>query len=234
MHDTQKDASQHSSAEPRLSYVAIEGCIGVGKTTLTHLLAVELEGRVVLEQFEDNPFLTDFYKDPVAHAFKTQVFFLLSRFKQQEQVAQTDLFKQCVVADYLFSKDRIFAELTLTGSEMSLYDSVFNALHARIQMPDVIVFLKAPMKVILERIKKRGREMEQDIDVEYLERLVNAYSRFFASFTGCPVLTVDTTELNFPERNDDSQLVFAGIRELLLSGKTHLSLGGPSRQPTLL
>jgi len=229
------DANDASAAgDPRLSYVAIEGCIGVGKTTLTHLLADRLDARVVLEQFEDNPFLPDFYKDPDAHAFKTQVFFLLSRFKQQEQVAQTDLFHQCVVADYLFAKDRIFADLTLSGSEMSLYDEVFSALRARIQVPDAVVFLRAPMSVILERIQRRGREMEKDIDVDYLERLVDAYGRFFASFADCPVLTVDTTELNFPERPEDSELVYSALQTLLSSGQPHMQLSGPSKQPSLL
>src|SRR5690606_27207117 len=135
--------------------------------------------RRVLEVVEENPFLPEFYADPVAHAFKTQMFFLLSRFKQQEDLAQQDLFSQGLVSDYLFAKDRIFAELTLSDSELGLYDQVFHALSTKVPVPDLVVYLHAPLRVILERIQRRGRSFEQNIDPGYLERLCDAYERFF-------------------------------------------------------
>ena len=194
----------------RLRYVTVEGCIGVGKTTLTHLLTRHLNARPVLEIVEENPFLPDFYKDQAAHAFKTQMFFLLSRFKQQEALLQADLFEGdgVVVSDYLFAKDRIFAELTLSPSEMGLYNQIFNALSHRIRKPDLVVYLHAPMDVILARIARRGRSFEKDIDRGYLENLVDAYSRFFTDFIDAPVLMIDTTDLNFPERAGDLDVVF--------------------------
>jgi deoxyguanosine kinase len=191
----------------RLRYVTVEGCIGVGKTTLTHLLSGALGARTVLEVVEDNPFLADFYKDQAAHAFKTQMFFLLSRFKQQEALQQGDLFDGVVVSDYLFAKDRIFAELTLSPSELMLYDQIFRALHARLRSPDLVIYLHAPMDVILERIARRGRSFEKDIDRGYLESLVDAYGRFFSSYAEAPVLMVDTVDLNFPARHGDLDVI---------------------------
>jgi deoxyadenosine/deoxycytidine kinase len=195
----------------RLRYVTVEGCIGVGKTTLTHLLSKTLGARTVLEVVEENPFLADFYKDQQAHAFKTQMFFLLSRFKQQESLQQGDLFGGVVVSDYLFAKDRIFAELTLSPSEMALYDQIFRALHDRLRSPDLVVYLHAPMEVILERIARRGRSFEKDIDRGYLESLVDAYGRFFTSYDEAPVLMVDTADLNFPARHGDLDVVLEAL-----------------------
>jgi deoxyadenosine/deoxycytidine kinase len=188
-------------------YVVMEGCIGVGKTTLAHMLAREMGARVVLEVVEENPFLPLFYQDPVVHAFKTQMFFLLSRFRQQEALGQDDLFNRGVVSDYLFAKDRIFAALTLNPSELALYEQVYQLLNARVVKPDLVIFLQAPMDIILERIRRRGRVFEQNIDVGYLESLVEAYQRFFAHYTETPLLVVDTAELNFPQRPADLQLV---------------------------
>jgi deoxyadenosine/deoxycytidine kinase len=195
----------------RLRYVTVEGCIGVGKTTLTHLLSKTLGARTVLEVVEENPFLPDFYKDRVAHAFKTQMFFLLSRFKQQETLQQGDLFQGVVVSDYLFAKDRIFAELTLSPSEMALYDQIFRALHDRLRSPDLVVYLHAPMELILERIARRGRAFEKDIDRGYLESLVDAYGRFFSSYDEAPVLVIDTADLNFPARHGDLDVVLQAL-----------------------
>jgi len=219
-----------TSALSHLRYVTVEGCIGVGKTTLTHLVAEHLKARTVLEIVEENPFLPDFYKDQAAHAFKTQMFFLLSRFKQQEALTQGELFdgEGGVVSDYLFAKDRIFAELTLSSSEMGLYDQIFRALQQRIKKPDLVVYLHAPMEVILERISRRGRSFEKDIDRGYLEALVDAYSRFFVDYDDTPVLMIDTADLNFPNRQDDLAMLFetlttfsvdVGPRRLTLTGR---------------
>jgi deoxyadenosine/deoxycytidine kinase len=220
-----------------LRYVTIEGCIGVGKTTLTHLLSRSLGAHTVLEVVEENPFLPDFYKDKVAHAFKTQMFFLLSRFKQQDQLAQTDLFQQRVVSDYLFAKDRIFAELTLSPSELGLYNQIFHVFQQRIQAPDLVIYLHAPMDVILERIRMRGRAFEQSIDRGYLEDLVAAYGRFFASFDEAPLLMIDTAERNFPARETDLDVVLSTLRDFPKAGERRRIIGGsraPERQPNLV
>lgn len=219
----------------RLRYVTVEGCIGVGKTTLTHLLTQYLRAKPVLEIVEENPFLPDFYKDQVAHAFKTQMFFLLSRFKQQEALQQGDLFDGVVVSDYLFAKDRIFAELTLSPSEMGLYDQIFRALSQRIRQPDLVIYLHAPMDVILERIARRGRSFEKDIDRGYLESLVDAYSRFFTDYDQAPVLMIDTSDLNFPGRAGDLDVVtqaLASFPPLDGDGRQRLTLNSrPSTSP---
>lgn len=230
-----EDRHDDGSGPKALSYVAIEGCIGVGKTTLTGLLSRELGGRTVLEVVEENPFLPEFYADPVAHAFKTQMFFLLSRFKQQESIAQRDLFDRgAVVADYLFAKDRIFAELTLAAHELNLYDQVFRALESKVLVPDLVIYLQAPLEVILKRIARRGREFEKDIDPGYLERLVDGYQRFFAHFDACPLLIVDTEDLNFPERREDLDIVLAAAHETAQGGQRRRVLTGDDRQPTLV
>ena len=217
------------------NYVVLEGCIGVGKTTLASLWSEAVEARKILEVVEENPFLPEFYEDAKAHAFKTQMFFLLSRFKQQEQLAQPDLFQQRVVADYLFAKDRIFAELTLSGSELALYDQVFNALKTQVRNPELVVYLRAPIDVILERIQKRGRSFERNIDPGYLKDLIGAYDRFFTQMEECPVLIVDTEDLNFPNEQSHFETVFNAIQTTAHQpeGTRHV-LTGPSRQPSLL
>jgi len=234
-HDDPQAIGRDGKSDASLQYVVVEGCIGVGKTTLTRLFAERLGARTVVEVVEENPFLADFYDDQAAHAFKTQMFFLLSRFKQQEQIVQNDLFQRAVVADYMFAKDRIFAELTLSGSEMQLYDQVFQALKTRVQMPDLVIHLQAPMDVILERIKRRGRSFEQDIDRGYLEALVDAYGRFFADFDDTPLLVVETEELNFPARSEDVDAVLAAARDTVRQGlKRHVVGGRSQRQASLL
>jgi deoxyadenosine/deoxycytidine kinase len=192
----------------RARYIVVEGPIGVGKTTLTHLLAARLEGRVVLEVVEENPFLPLFYADRDKHAFQTQLFFLLSRFKQQQSIFQQDLFQQATVSDYLFAKDRIFAALTLNAAELSLYDRVFEELTPRVMKPDVVIYLQANLDVLLSRIKKRAREFEAHFDAEYLSQLCETYNTFFARYTETPLLVVNTDEINFiTEADEISHLV---------------------------
>lgn len=220
----------------RLRYVAVEGCIGVGKTTLTHLLSRHLSGHTVLEVVEENPFLPEFYRDQVAHAFKTQMFFLLSRFKQQEALVQADLFSRTLVSDYLFDKDRIFAELTLSPSELSLYEQIFRALASKVRSPDLVVYLHAPMEVILARIEQRGRPFEKDIDRDYLEALVDAYGRFFRTFDAAPVLTIDTADLNFPENERDLGVVLQTLSTFPTDDERRRLVTGTrdQRQPSLV
>lgn len=185
-------------------YVAVEGVIGVGKTTLVNKLAAKLSGRTVFEEFEENPFLPHFYRDREAFAFSTQIFFLMSRFRQQDILAQGDLFKKYTFSDYLFDKDRIFAVLTLESHELALYERLFDVLRGQVPRPDLVIYLKADLDVVLDRIEARGRSYERGMDPEYIRALGEAYQRFFATYDECPVLTVDTTR--FDLRTDDRAL----------------------------
>ncbi len=182
-------------AAPR--YIAIEGVIGAGKTTLATLLAERLNARLVLERFEDNPFLPDFYRDPKRFAFQTQIFFLLSRFRQQQEFHQLDLFYEHVVSDYIFDKDRIFASLTLSEHELTLYESVVSALEGSVTKPDLIVYLQSSLSRLIGNIRKRNRLMEQSISIGYLRDLSDAYNRYFFHYTAAPILIVNTNNLDF-------------------------------------
>ena len=182
-------------AAPR--YVVVEGVIGVGKTTLVNKLTERLDARSVFEEFEDNPFLPSFYRDKEAFAFSTQLFFLMSRFRQQERLAQGDLFQRITLSDYLFDKDRIFALLTLEQHELALYERLFDVLRVQVPKPDLVIFLKADLDVVLTRIEARGRAYELGMDPEYIRALGAAYASFFADYRECPVITVDTTRCDF-------------------------------------
>ncbi|MFO0724553.1 MAG: deoxynucleoside kinase [Myxococcota bacterium] len=198
-------------------YVVIEGVIGVGKTTLVERLARALSARKVFEEFETNPFLASFYKDKESFAFSTQVFFLMSRFRQQETLAQGELFSITTLSDYLFDKDRIFALLTLRADELSLYERLFSVLKVQVPRPDLIIYLKADLEVVLSRIAARGRSYEADMDPEYIRALGEAYSAYFAEYEACPVITVDTSKVDL--RDDERAL--ARLVELIQTGGTN-------------
>jgi len=178
-------------------YIAIEGPIGVGKTSLAQSLAREFNARLILEEAESNPFLTRFYNDADKYAFPAQVYFLLSRYNQQRELAQQDLFSRITVSDYLFAKDRIFAALNLEPEEMALYEGVFGLLDARMAKPDLVVYLAARAEVLAERLRKRKRDFERYIGVEYLERVSEAYRDFFFYYEEAPLLVVDSSEIDF-------------------------------------
>lgn len=177
--------------------IALEGVIGAGKTSLARMLAPELGAELELEIFEDNPFLSRFYEDRQSHAFVTQMFFLLSRYKQQMQRLQMDLFDQRLVADYLFAKDRIFATINLGEDELRLYERVAEVLEEKIPRPDLVVYLQASTDVLMRRIAWRGRAYERNIDPEYIQTLNEAYSYFFFHYTDTPLLVVNTNDLDF-------------------------------------
>ncbi len=201
-------------------YVAIEGPIGVGKTTLARLIHTELDAQILLEVFEENPFLSDFYADRSAYAFQTQMFFLLSRYRQQHQVIGRVLETSSLVSDYTFAKDQLFARLNLTDDELAVYDSLHRVLAQRIPQPDLVVFLRADLDVLIERIAIRDRSYERAMERQYLSDLMNAYEQFFASYTDSPVLPIDTNELNIVRNADDLQHVIERIRSALGVG-TH-------------
>lgn len=187
----------------RARYLAIEGPIGVGKSSLATRLAERLGGRLVLERVDENPFLADFYRDRGRFAFQAQLFFLLSRYRQQQEVAQHELFDRVTVADYHFSKDRIFASLNLDEAEFAMYQEVYNLLKGRITQPDLVVFLQASTEVLLDRIERRGVAYERNFDRHYLEKLVGAYNYFFFHYQATPLLVVNTNEVDFVEGKED-------------------------------
>jgi len=180
----------------RPNYIAIEGAIGVGKTTLAHTLAERFDARLVLEEVEENPFLPLFYADPRRYAFQAQIAFLLSRYRQQQEFAQIDLFQTGVVSDYLFAKDRIFAHLTLAEDELALYGGIASLLRAEAIRPDLVIYLQASAERLMERIVERGREYEQSITLEYMQDLSEAYNHFFFHYSDSPLLVVNTSEVD--------------------------------------
>jgi deoxyguanosine kinase len=197
----------------RPRYIAVEGPIGVGKSTLAELLAVELGARLVLEQPDDNPFLGAFYREPKRHAMSTQLFYLLQRYQQQGEMGQGDLFvRGGMVADYLFAKDRLFASLTLSDDEMALYERIYQLLRPRIVTPDLVIYLKARTSVLMDRIRRRGRPAEKPIRGEYVEEVAGAYSEFFFHYSDGPLLIVDTSEIDFAANLEHRNELFSVIR----------------------
>lgn len=194
-------------------YVAVEGVIGVGKTTLAKRLSRSLGGGLVLEVVEENPFLARFYDDPEAWAFQTQIFFLLSRFKQQMQIPQRELFAQSVVSDYIFAKDQIFATINLAEEELALYRMILPLLEARVTRPDLVIYLQATTEVLLDRIRRRGRSFEREIGREYLETLSEAYNHFFFHYEETPLLIVNTNEMDLVGSEGDYDRLLEMIRE---------------------
>jgi deoxyadenosine/deoxycytidine kinase len=184
-------------------YIAVEGVIGVGKTSLSKLLMERLQAQLVLEEVEENPFLKDFYRDRARYAFQTQMHFLFSRYQQQRSLRQTELFSERLVADYLFQKDRIFAGLNLSDRELALYEKLVVWLELDVVKPDVVVYLQASSDVLLERIGKRGRPFEKDMDREYIRQLNEAYNHFFFHYVDAPLLVVNTNAIDFVNNPDD-------------------------------
>ena len=182
----------------RPRYIAVEGPIGVGNSTLAELLASELGARLVREQPDDNPFLAAFYRDPRRHAMSTQLFYLLQRYQQQGELGQGDLFAPGgVVADYLFAKDRLFAALNLSNDEMALYERIYQMLRPRVSTPDLVVYLQARTPVLLERIRRRGRAAEKPIRAEYVEEVARSYAELFFRYDDGPLLIVDVSDIDF-------------------------------------
>jgi deoxyguanosine kinase len=212
-------------------YLAIDGVIGVGKTSLVRLLQPAFGAQVLLEVFEENPFLSDFYSDRARYAFQTQIFFLLSRYHQQ-RVTPALLEQGPLIADYTFSKDALFAGINLTGDDLALYHRLHDALAEKIPHPDLVVYLRAPTSVLLQRIARRGRAYERQMDPAYIAELNEAYDEFFLASDGQraqqPVLTLDTQNLNFVSNDGDLRQVADQIQAALGVGayQSALPLGG--------
>lgn len=192
-------------------YIAIEGVIGAGKTSLAKKLAEKLSAKLVREEFEENPFLEKFYDDRKRHAFQTQMFFLINRFKQQEQFNQEDLFTEFVVSDYIFDKDQIFAYLNLSGEELKLYESIFPLLKRDLRQFDLVIFLQASVDRLIYNIKKRNRSIEKNLSRTYIRELSEAYNNFFFKYNSTPLLIVNTTDIDFVNKEDDFDELFKQI-----------------------
>jgi deoxyguanosine kinase len=195
-----------------MSYIVVEGVIGVGKTSLSRLLAEELGARLVLEVVEENPFLARFYESPERYAFQVQTFFLLSRFRQLQELDQLPLFERHTVADYLFDKDFIFASQNLRGAEWELYRELYGQLRPRLTTPDLVVYLRADPDLLLQRIAQRGRSFERDIEADYLWRLGRAYDDYFAQYQG-PLKVIEAAGVDFVGRPADRRAVLEQILE---------------------
>ncbi len=193
-------------------HIAIEGPIGVGKTSLAKMLAEEFHARLVLEDVEDNPFLKQFYQKREEYAFQTQLYFLLSRYKKQAHFMQPDLFEQIVISDYIIDKDRIFALINLSDDELALYEQIFRILDPRVTRPDLVLLLQAAPKTLLERIRKRGKQYEKNIEIEYLEDLCRAYTSYFFSYNKTPLLIINTDNMDFIENKQDMVALLKEVR----------------------
>jgi deoxyadenosine/deoxycytidine kinase len=203
----------------QLKHIAVEGPIGVGKSSLAQILSQDLKTQLVLERADENPFLPQFYGDPARFAFQTQVFFLLSRYRQLMDLKQQNLFEQKVVCDYIFGKDLIFAHINLTQEEMGLYTQIFQLLDQRLPKPDAVIFMQASTEVLMKRIKKRDIDYEKAIQSEYMLKLSQAYSQFFMQYNACPVLVVNTSGLNFVESPEDYEMLKKELIHLIKTGQ---------------
>jgi len=187
--------------EPR--FIAVEGAIGAGKTSLVNLLEQQYGARVILEENDSNPFIAKFYEDQETYSFQTQIYFLLSRYNQYMELAQRDLFNSVVVIDYLFQRDKIFAQLNLEDHEYRLYEQIYNLINSKAPKPDLVIFLQASTEVLLERVSKRGREYESFMDPDYLDSVNKAFNNFFFYYSDTPLLVINTNEIDFVEKKCD-------------------------------
>ena len=194
-----------------LRYIAVEGVIGAGKTSLAKRIGERLNAKLIFEQFDNNPFLEKFYVDRKRFAFQTQMFFLINRFKQQQELHQEDLFSEHLVCDYIFEKDRIFAYLNLSKDELNLYESIYPLLARTLRKPDLVIFLQSSTDRLIYNIKKRNRKFERAITRSYLEELSDAYTHYFFRYNSTPLLIVNSTEIDFVNSDSDFEELFKQI-----------------------
>ncbi len=195
-------------------YIVIEGPLGVGKTSLAKMLAERVEAQSLLEEVEENPFLTKFYQNPKKYGFQTQIFFLLRRYHQAMEMGQMGLFHRTTVSDFLFDKDQIFARVNLEESEFWLYGQLYQILKKRVTPPDLVIFLQARTDVLMQRIKRRNRKYEKGISFKYLESVNEAFNEFFFHYTECPLLVVNASEIDFVHVPEDFEDLVERIRTM--------------------
>ncbi len=194
-------------------YIAVEGVIGVGKTSLCSIIGENFSAKIVYERFEENPFLEDFYSDKERFAFQTQLYFLLSRYRQHQEMMQVELFHKLLVSDYMFVKDKIFANITLSDKELVLYNSVVTLLERDIPNPDLVIYLQSSTDKLMENIRERGRHYEELITEDYLQQLNDAYNDFFLRYESSPLLIVNSTEIDFVNNEKDRDNLIEKIRQ---------------------
>ena len=198
----------------RYRYIVVEGPIGAGKTSLTHKLAERFNADTLLENANDNPFLPRFYQEPRRYALPTQLHFLFERSRQLRELTQGDLFRAGTVSDFLIDKDMLFARLNLDDDEFELYQKVYADLAPQTAVPDLVIYLQAPIEALQERVNRRGIEFERGMDGDYLQRLANSYSEFFHRYDAAPLLIVNTSNLNFVESADDFELLLERMSKM--------------------
>ncbi len=197
--------------EKKIKYIAIEGVIGVGKTSLARKLAERLNAKLILENFSDNPFLEKFYHDPVSYAFHTQMYFLMSRYKQLQEIKQIDLFHEFYVADYIFEKDKIFAYLNLQDDELKLYEKIVSLIERSIVIPDIIIYLQSNVERLMQNIRHRDREIEKEIKEDYIKDLNEGYNYFFFRYKATKVMIVNSAEIDFVNNETDFENLITEI-----------------------
>ncbi len=213
-----------------INYLCVEGVIGVGKTSLCNLIANEFNSRLILEAADENPFLSDFYKNRQAAAFQTQLWFLLSRYRQMtEDFAQQDLFHRATVSDYIFAKDNLFASINLDENEMAIYNSISGILENNVPKPDFIIYLQASTGSILRRIEKRGKSYEANIGRSYLETLNEAYNHFFFHYKDSPVLIVNTDDIDYVNNRSEFDEIIEQIYLTKWGSNYYRPLGSKDR-----
>ncbi len=213
--------------QSNIRHIAIEGVIGAGKTSLSVKLGNLLNGKVVLEKFEENPFLSKFYEDPLHYAFQTQIFFLLSRYKQQQELFQADLFHRFLVTDYIFEKDKIFAYLNLVDDELKLYETLIGSMEHNIPTPDLVVYIQSSVERLMSNIKKRNRDIEKNMAADYIRDLNEAYNYFFFRYKAAPLLIVNATGMDFVNNEQDFDEL---VTEILRSNKAAVEYYNPIRK----
>lgn len=203
----------------KLFHIAIEGPIGAGKTTLAKLMAKDLNAHLVLEEADENPFLGRFYDQPDQYAFQAQMFFLLSRYKQLTKTSQPDLFHRALVCDYIMMKDYLFAHLNLADAELEIYRPIFELLSQKLVLPDLVIFLQADRETLFKRMQKRNKTYEKGLTLDYLDRLIEAYSQFFFQYKQTPLLIVNTSGLDFVDNQANYELLKKEIYQMWKQGK---------------
>ena len=197
--------------DKKIKYIAIEGVIGVGKTSLAKKLSERLNAKLILENFEDNPFLEKFYNDPVSYAFHTQMYFLMSRYKQLQEIKQIDMFHEYYVADYIFEKDKIFAYLNLQDDELKLYEKIVSLIERTIVVPDLIIYLQSNLERLMQNIRHRDRDIEKEIKEAYIKDLNEGYNYFFFRYKATKVMIVNSAEIDFVNNENDFENLIAEI-----------------------
>lgn len=206
-----------------LRYIVIEGVIGAGKTTLARMLAQRFNGQLVLEEFDENPFLARFYEDRSRWAFQTQLAFLSSRFRQQKGLLTRDLFHQVTIADYAFDKDRIFAHLNLEGDEAQLYESLYTLMEANTPIPDLVVYLQSTTQRLMQNIQMRGRSYEKNMDPGYISALNEAYTYYFFRYMKSPLLIINAERIDFVKNPDELEELVRQIASVKHRGTTYFN-----------